>query len=140
MKIKLAHADDHTIFLKGVVLGLQKADLNKTIEFIYNAHNGQELLDKLEANPLPDIILMDLRMPIMDGFEATKRIINQFPSIKIIIFTMYDDINSINHFKALGVHGYLLKLTQPESLLNAIHDVFNGKFAFQQALPKSFID
>ncbi|MCI5080208.1 MAG: response regulator transcription factor, partial [Saprospiraceae bacterium] len=79
--IKLAITDDQVLFVKGLRLLMNSFD---NIEIIIEAHNGQELLDALQ-NQQPDVILMDLKMPVMDGLEATEKVKASYPDIKIIL-------------------------------------------------------
>ena len=118
--IKVAIADDHKIFRKGVILSL-RAYTN--IKFVQEAENGQELLDGLvESNP--DVILMDLRMPLKDGIETTKIIAKQYPHIHIIALTMYEDERFVSHMMEIGANGYLLKSADPSEIKRAIVEVF----------------
>jgi DNA-binding NarL/FixJ family response regulator len=124
--IKVAHADDHKIFRQGVLLSFEKYINEKKIDIILSVENGKELLDNLRKKNLPDIILMDIRMPVMDGFEATHKIRQLYPQIKIIPLTMYHDIEMINTFRNLGACGYLSKNTHPDEIILAIETVYNG--------------
>ena len=86
-QIKVAIADDHQIFRKGVILSM-RAYTN--IKFIMEADNGEDLLTQIKANE-PDVVLCDLKMPIKDGIDTTKQITRDFPKIRVIILTMYED-------------------------------------------------
>jgi DNA-binding NarL/FixJ family response regulator len=117
--IKVAIADDHKIFRKGVILSLRPYS---AIKFVQEAENGQELLDGLAASE-PDVVLMDLRMPLKDGIETTKIIAKQFPSIHIIALTMYEDERFVSHMMEIGANGYLLKSADPSEIKRAIIEV-----------------
>ncbi|HTQ27687.1 MAG TPA: response regulator transcription factor [Puia sp.] len=117
--IKVAIADDHKIFRKGVVLSLRPYN---NIKFVQEAENGQELLDGLAASQ-PDVILMDLRMPLKDGIETTKIIAKQYPHIHIIALTMYEDERFVSHMMEIGANGYLLKSADPSEIKRAIVEV-----------------
>ncbi len=122
--VKVAIADDHQIFRKGVILSLRQFN---NIKFVQEAENGQELINGLpESNP--DVILMDLKMPIKDGIESTKYINKHFPSIRIIILTMYEDERFVGHLMDSGANGYLLKSTDPAEIKKAIADVMRTGF------------
>jgi DNA-binding NarL/FixJ family response regulator len=122
--VKVAIADDHQIFRKGVILSLRQFN---NIKFVQEAENGQELINGLpESNP--DVILMDLKMPIKDGIESTKYINKHFPSIRIIILTMYEDERFVGHLMDSGANGYLLKSTDPVEIKKAIADVMRTGF------------
>lgn len=122
--IKVAIADDHKIFRKGVILSLKPYH---NIQFVLEAENGEELIQGVEkANP--DIILMDLKMPVKDGIETTKYINRHFPAIKILILTMYEDERFVGHLMDSGANGYLLKSTDPEEIKQGIMDVMRTGF------------
>ena len=117
--IKVAIADDHKIFRKGVILSLRPYS---AIKFVQEAENGQELLDGLAASE-PDVVLMDLRMPLKDGIETTKIIAKTYPSIHIIALTMYEDERFDSHMMEIGANGYLLKSADPSEIKRAIIEV-----------------
>jgi DNA-binding NarL/FixJ family response regulator len=117
--IKVAIADDHKIFRKGVILSLRPYS---AIKFVQEAENGQELLDGLAASE-PDVVLMDLRMPLKDGIETTKIIAKLYPSIHIIALTMYEDERFVSHMMEIGANGYLLKSADPSEIKRAIIEV-----------------
>lgn len=122
--IKVAIADDHKIFRKGVILSLKPYT---NIQFVLEAENGEELIQGVEA-AMPDIILMDLKMPVKDGIETTKYINKHFPSIRILILTMYEDERFVGHLMDSGANGYLLKSTDPEEIKQGIMDVMRTGF------------
>jgi DNA-binding NarL/FixJ family response regulator len=122
--IKVAIADDHKIFRKGVIHSLRPYT---NIQFVLEAENGEELIQGVEsANP--DIILMDLKMPVKDGIETTKYLNKHFPSIRILILTMYEDERFVGHLMDSGANGYLLKSTDPEEIKQGIVDVMRTGF------------
>jgi DNA-binding NarL/FixJ family response regulator len=122
--IKVAIADDHKIFRKGVILSLKPYH---NIEFVLEAENGEELIGSIEKAK-PDIILMDLKMPVKDGIETTKYLNKHFPSIRILILTMYEDERFVGHLMDSGANGYLLKSTDPEEIKQGIMDVMRTGF------------
>ncbi|RPD48968.1 MULTISPECIES: response regulator transcription factor [Chitinophagaceae] len=117
--IKVAIADDHKIFRKGVVLSLRPFT---NIRFVLEADNGEELLNNLPAS-IPDVVLMDLRMPVKDGIETTKQLSKQYPQIHVIVLSMYEDERFVYHLMENGAHGYLLKNAEPQEIRKAIMDV-----------------
>ena len=128
MKINIAIADDHKLFRKGIIALLSDFDF---IGEISEAANGAELLELLgEMKNLPDVILLDLRMPVMDGVEAQQRIRILYPDIKIIILTMEDDEQYILHLISEGVNGYLLKNADPDEMELAILKVVKNGYYF----------
>jgi DNA-binding NarL/FixJ family response regulator len=119
MEIKVAIADDHKIFRKGVILSLRHYS---NIKFVLEADNGEDLLNQLDETK-PDVILMDLRMPVKDGIEATKFISKHYPNIAVIVLTMHEDDRFVSHLMENGANGYLLKSTDPAEIKKAITDV-----------------
>ncbi|WP_143316541.1 response regulator transcription factor [Clostridium sp. HBUAS56017] len=120
--INVILADDQTIVREGLKMILSLYD---EINIIGEAENGEQLIKLLE-NSLPDVILMDVRMPIMDGVQATKIIKDNYKNVKIIILTTFNDDEYI--FKAIknGADGYLLKDAGSEYIFKAIKSVYNG--------------
>lgn len=117
--IKVAIADDHKIFRKGVIISLRHYS---NIKFILEAENGQDLLDGIKEVK-PDVILMDLRMPVKDGIETTKYISQHYPNIAVLVLTMHEDERFVIHLMENGANGYLLKSTDPAEIKKAITDV-----------------
>lgn len=127
-KINIVIADDHKLFRKGIVALL--SDFNFLNE-INEAANGSELLDLLsKLELLPDVVLLDLRMPVMDGVEAHQHIRKLYPDLKVIILTMEDDEQYILHLISEGVNGYLLKNADPEEMEMAILKVVKNGYYF----------
>lgn len=123
--IKVAIADDHKIFRKGVILSLRPYT---NIKFVLEADHGQQLLDGLQditTEEKPDVILMDLRMPMKDGIETTKLVAKQFPTIHIIALTMFEDERFVSHMMEIGANGYLLKSADPAEIKRAIMEVMS---------------
>jgi len=118
-EIKIGIADDHKIFRKGVILSMRQYT---NLRFVLEAENGEELLTMI-PDAMPDIILCDLKMPIKDGIDATKAITKQFPTIRVIVLTMYEDDRFVGHLMDCGAAGYLLKNTEPAEVYKAINDV-----------------
>lgn len=120
--IKLFVVDDHPIFIDGIT-GLLKD--TPGFEIIGTAGNGKELLEKMADN-MPDIILMDINMPEMDGIEATKEIKRIHPNVKVIMLTMFNDIRFIKELLEIGAKGYILKNISRDDLIKAIQTVSSG--------------
>jgi DNA-binding NarL/FixJ family response regulator len=133
--IKVAIADDHKIFRKGVILSLRQYT---NIKFILEADNGEDLIQNISAY-LPDVILMDLKMPVKDGIETTKYINKHFPSVRIIILTMYEDERFVGHLMDSGANGYLLKSTDATEIKKAIIDVMRTGFYLNNFVNKVLI-
>ncbi|WP_411274300.1 response regulator [Daejeonella sp.] len=116
-KISIAIVDDHTLFRSGVANLLSEFE---EIDVLFQASSGIELQQKLSADNLPDIILMDITMPLMDGYETTKWVTAQYPGISVLALSMFDDEKSIINMLRAGACGYLLKESNASDLLEAI--------------------
>ncbi len=117
-------ADDHTLFRKAMVNLIRTFGKVKEIK---DAENGKELLNLIKQEP-PDVAIIDLQMPIMDGTEASELILQKYPDVKIIILTMHDSEKYILHMMEMGVHAFLLKNTEPDELEKAIYSVVEKDF------------
>ncbi len=126
--IRIAIADDHKLFRKGVILSLRPYT---QLEFVLEAENGQELIDQLEGSGA-QVVLMDLRMPGMDGIETTKVISQRFPEIKVLILTMYEDERFVYHLMENGANGYLLKNSEAQEIRKAIQEVMSRGYYLNQ--------
>jgi DNA-binding NarL/FixJ family response regulator len=124
MHTRLIIADDNEVFRRGVLDLLHAKGNGLTI--LGSATNGKETLELVKVQQ-PDVILMDVDMPVMNGIEATKNILDFFPDIKIIGWSMSAERWVVREMVAAGVKGYLLKDTSLEELIYAIKIVANGK-------------
>ncbi len=120
--IKVILVDDHKIFRDGFRLLLQSFPY---VEVISEASNGLELLKELETNH-PDIIFMDINMPHVDGVEASKRALKNYPDLKIIALTTFLDDDYLEQMLMAGVEGYMLKNADIEEFEKAILKVYAG--------------
>jgi DNA-binding NarL/FixJ family response regulator len=134
-KIKIAIADDYKIYRDGLKVGLSVDD-NLTI--VTEADNGDDLMKELEKQ-LPDVVLMDLKMPIMDGMEATKLIRKNYPSVKVLVVTMYEDEKFIIHLMEIGANGYLLKNAEPDEIRKSIYAVHENGYYFNDVVNKALL-
>ena len=117
--ISLVIADDHEIFRDGLALMLSR---QKHITLLGQAEDGKELIELVKAHQ-PDIVLADIKMPRMDGIEATKQLTASFPDVRIIALSMYDEENLIIEMLEAGAKGYLLKNADKQEILDAIEQV-----------------
>lgn len=124
--IRLAIAEDHQALIDGIKLLLRNEE---KIQIVGTANNGLELLDVVE-NKQPNIIITDIRMPKLDGIEATKRITKKHPNIKVLAFTMFDQTDAIQQMLNAGASGYILKNSPLTEVLKAIHTVYEGEQYF----------
>lgn len=117
-KITVALADDHTMFRRGLISILKPY---KHIEVMFDAANGRELVDYLKSSDTkPDVCIIDINMPEMNGYDTAKHISRHFPGIKMLALSMYDDEDNIIKMLRYGVHGYLLKDVEPDILVEAL--------------------
>ncbi len=108
------------------------------IKFVMEAENGEELLTKL-PEAAPEVVLCDLRMPVKDGIDTTKQITRDFPNVRVIILTMYEDERFVGHLMDCGAAGYLLKSTEPSEIKTAIMDVMRTGFYLNPFVNKVLI-
>lgn len=123
--IKVAIVDDHTLFRSGVAKLMSEF---KQIEISFQANDGNMMIDLLKEDNLPDVILMDINMLPMDGYEATLWLKKHFPTISVLALSMYEDEKAIVKMIKAGAGGYLLKGAMPMELLQGILSVFEKGF------------
>ncbi|MBH1959892.1 MAG: response regulator transcription factor [Flavobacteriia bacterium] len=128
--IKIILADDHAIFLKGLRMMVNECSNFKVIG---EASNGQELLDLLDQMN-PDVILTDIKMPVMNGVEATKAAVEKYPHLKIMALTMFSDLKYMRLMAEAGASGFILKSIGKADLELAINTVSSGKTYFSPQL------
>jgi len=131
-KIKVIIADDHNLFINGLNLLLKE---EPWIEVIDIANDGKELLTIL-TKTIPDLILLDINMPVLNGLDAAKYIKQTHSSVKLIILSTYNEDHLVDKAKQAGVNGYLLKNSSKEDLLQTIRLVMNNQSAFPYLEPK----
>lgn len=134
-KIKIAIADDFSIYRDGLRVGLSQ---DSNFEVILEAADGEDLLRGMEEN-VPDVIIMDLKMPVMDGMEATKLVRKRFATVKILVVSMYDDDKFIIHLMEMGANGYLLKNADSEEIRKAIYAVHENGYYFNDVVSKALL-
>lgn len=125
-KIKLLLVDDHTIVREGIKAFLSTQD---DLKIVADAGNGQEAIEAAKKYS-PDVILMDINMPTMNGLEAVSRLKRHAPNSKILMLTMHDNREYIAKVSRLGARGYLMKDTEPSEMVEAIHEVYDGNAYF----------
>lgn len=121
--IRIAITEDNAIALKSLEEKL--AGFNDIL-VKHTAKNGSEILENLKQNPLIDVILMDIEMPVMNGIEATAKIKELYPQIKIVMITIYDDDEYIFNAIKAGADSYILKDTRAEKIYETLTDTLNG--------------
>ncbi len=127
--------DDHQLFREGLKLLLSNISF---IGDVFEASNGQEFLDALET-VMPDIIFMDIEMPVLNGIETTKTAIEEYPDIRIIALSMYGDEQYFTKMINAGVKGFILKNSGIQEVENAIMYVLSDKTYFSQEIVTALV-
>jgi len=135
-KITVVVAEDHTIVRKGICSLIDgKAD----IQVVGEAEDGRDAIDKVTALQ-PDVVIMDIAMPHLNGLEATRQIKKMFPQIKILALTMYTNEEYILQILQAGASGYVIKQAAPAELISAIHAIYRGDSFLSPSISKTIID
>ena len=134
-KINVLIADDHTLFRKGI---RKMLEVEQDMQVVGEAGNGQEALDEARAL-MPDVILMDIKMPGLDGVEATRTLRREMPHVGIIFCTMFEDDESVFAALKAGGRGYILKESDPETMLRAIRAVAHGESLLSPAIAQKVL-
>jgi DNA-binding NarL/FixJ family response regulator len=124
-KINIAIVDDHTLFRQGLA-GLF-TDSEK-VNVIFDAENGLDMIKKIATHPLPEVILMDITMPLMDGYESTKWLKDNHPQIKVLALSMFEEDKPIIGMLKSGAGGYMLKQSRAADLIDAITGIAKHSF------------
>lgn len=135
-KLRVLIVDDHGIVVTGIRTLLEDS---ADIEVVGEAQNGEEAILKV-GELRPDLVLMDLTMPKMNGIEATRRIKDEFPDTRVLILTMHDDEEFFLPVLRAGASGYVVKESEPRELLHAIEVVRKGKVFLSPTVSKSVLD
>jgi DNA-binding NarL/FixJ family response regulator len=135
MPTKVLVVDDHLLSRKGIVSILQGHDM---FEVVGEATNGQEAIEKAKEL-MPDLILMDIRMPEGNGLEATRRIKEEMPYVKIVILSVSDDVQDFFEAIKSGAQGYLLKNMEPDHWLDYIMSIVQGEAPISRPLANKIL-
>lgn len=131
---KIAIVDDHKLFREGVKMMLQD---EKNIEVLIEAENGAQFLEALKNIVVkPEVVLLDIRMPVLDGYETAKILLETYSDMKIIILTMHEEERHIIRMIELGVNGYIMKNASPEEVIESIHEVQEFDYCFNNDITK----
>ena len=131
--IKIAIADDHKIFREGIKMALNPREY---LKMIWEAEDGKDLMHKMTIKQ-PDLLLMDIRMPEIDGINAIEMLRKEYDDLKIIVLSMYDDQAMISKMMEMGANAYLTKTTEPDEIYEAILTCMNEDFYFNQLVNKA---
>ncbi len=125
--IQVVLVDDHRLFRKGMV-ELINGFAGYTVA--WEAENGKDFIDRLSPQQLPDVVLLDITMPIMDGFETARWMEQRYPNVKILALSMHNDEETIMQMLLAGVNGYILKNADPADLRTALKTLETGNSYF----------
>ncbi len=132
MNIKVAIADDQTLFRKGIAALINSFE---EMEVVFEAENGRELLDLCSNERVkPDVIILDLSMPVLNGLETLKILKEDYPAIRVVILTIHEAENFVLSTIQAGANGYLAKNAEPEEVELAIREVYKNDFHFTMAM------
>ncbi|HPF50120.1 MAG TPA: response regulator transcription factor [Draconibacterium sp.] len=131
-KFDIIVTDDHRLFRKGMCALLSEFD---DVGLTGEAGHGEELIQQIKLGEIsPDLVLLDINMPVMDGVETTRYLKAHYPGIRIIILSMEEDVQLVTHLIGEGVDGYLLKNSDPDELEHAIRMVMRNEFYLSTSL------
>ncbi|KAA5535007.1 response regulator transcription factor [Taibaiella lutea] len=125
--ISVALVDDHKLLRNGLSNFIKS---NPNFKVVFEADNGIDLQKKIKSQLLPDVVLMDINMPLMDGYDATEWLYKHYPSVKVIALSMYDSEECIIRMLRRGAKGYLLKDTEPSELIKAIQETKDNGYYY----------
>ncbi|MEJ7766177.1 MAG: response regulator transcription factor [Chitinophagaceae bacterium] len=133
--IKIAIADDHKIFRDGIRMALKEKEC---LRILWEAEDGKDLMDKMQL-VRPDVLLMDIRMPEVDGINAIPILRKEYEQLKIIVLTMYDNQEMITMIMEMGANAYLTKTSAPEEIFQAILACVDNDFYFNEVVNKAVL-
>lgn len=136
MSTTVAVVDDHILVAQALAELIQKFE---SYDVLFVAENGRDLLNYLKRKQIPDIILLDLKMPEMDGFETAEYLRQNHPEVKVIALSMFDEEEKVARMLRLGVRGYLLKGCRPSELRLALDDVSKKGYHYSDFLTNKLI-
>lgn len=137
-QIKIALVDDHNLFRK-CLSNFIEAEEQGNYFVLFDAHNGKDLIRKIDKERLPDVIIMDIDMPGMDGFATVEWLQQHYPSIQILVVSMIENEEAIVKMIKLGVKGYLSKDIDPDDLHKALEEVSKGEYHYTNFLTGKLI-
>ncbi|UKN01085.1 response regulator transcription factor [Paracrocinitomix mangrovi] len=136
-KINIAVVDDHQLFRGGLIELIHST--SSDFEVMLEAKNGKNLFELLDSNNLPDIVLLDINMPVMDGYKTAEKLIAEHPEIKILIITMNDDDESLIKMLRIGINGYISKDVEQSELKEAIENMVHKGFHYNEKITAQLV-
>jgi len=135
--IQIALVDDHRLFRSGMAALI---DSFGGYSILFEAANGKELIDNITEGLIPDIILLDINMPVMDGTSTAQWLKKHHPSIRVIILSMFEDAEKVLSMVMAGVKGYLLKDAEPDEFERALSKVSEGDLFYPDFVTKHLLN
>lgn len=134
-KIKIILADDHQVVLDGLSALIKAVDDIEMVGMAYNGHHALQMLEKHEV----DVAVLDIKMEVMNGLDASKEIRSKYPNVKVLILTMYNNDHFIKEIVKSGASGYILKNKSGNELVKAIRAVYSGEEYFTDSVRDALI-
>jgi DNA-binding NarL/FixJ family response regulator len=132
-KLKVYLAEDHNVVRKGMQRLLHSFE---KVDVVKDAANGRELITLIEEDS-PDAVILDVEMPVMGGIEAARIIADRFPAVKMLVLTMHNEAVFINKLMDIGVHGFLSKSAEPQEVEQALKDIIEKDFYYNDIAAKA---
>lgn len=137
-QISITVVDDHSLFRKGIINLIHQID--DKFKVINEASHGKEFLAQIKNDEIPDVVIMDVSMPIMDGFQTTKALRELNKKIGILALTMKDDETSLIRLLKAGVNGYLNKDVDPDQLKEALHSIASTGYYYTEEVAGKLVN
>lgn len=137
LRTTVAIIDDHTLFRQGLVSLLSES---VEVEIIFEAEDGIDMMRKMKANSIPDVILMDINMPNMDGYESTKWVKQNHPEIKVLALSMFEEEKPIIEMLKSGAGGYMLKQSKARDLIHAIKTIHQHHYFMNELVSMKLLN
>jgi two-component system invasion response regulator UvrY len=134
--IKIALVDDHVVLRKSLGILIE---MLQDFEVVFEADNGRHLIEQIKDKATPDIILLDITMPVMDGFETAKWLKQKYPKAKILALSMISNDLIVIRMLKNGARGYILKDCEPEELKTALHEIYEYGYYYNELITPKMV-
>jgi two-component system, NarL family, invasion response regulator UvrY len=138
--VKLAIVDDHNLFRKGLITLINLADKNNQYLVVFEAESGADMIEKLDKKAIPDILLLDIDMPDMDGFETVAWLQKHYPQVSVLVISMVETEEAVVRMVRLGVKGYLSKDIEVDDMYQALKAINEKGHYYTDFLTGRLID
>ncbi|SFW18593.1 response regulator transcription factor [Chitinophaga sancti] len=135
-KVKIVLADDHVLLRNGLARVIESFG---NYDLLFEANNGKDLIEKLDAHHLPDIVLLDINMPELDGYETCLWLRDQYPVVRVLALSMYDNETAVIRMFKAGARGYILKDCEPAELRSALAAISGKGFYYSEMVTGKLI-